>query len=187
MDICWCCVVQCVGDRSRQISGPLWRGNVHDNHCAVWLEGHLSSQHIFGSNPEGFDDRIARSLLGVYPWQVEQPANPPTVPLLHNCSVFHLHLTYGTSRSRQIFRANSSTISVWRGTCVFKGPLWKMLCLRPSRSRNAPWASRCFTSCVLLTDHLSRGPRIDHRYLDVSGKSPPNRGSAKVAQNRDLR
>ena len=55
------------------------------------------------------------------------------------------YLIRGIRRSLQIFRARSSSISVWQGTdeCVFSLGLCYHECLRPSRSNAHPFLRKC--------------------------------------------
>ena len=128
-------------------SGPFRLLDADGSHDRIGFKLNFRHQHILGSDPKRFDQSIFCLFLGIDPWQIDQPTNPPVFRLLNNGSVFHKsYLMKGISRSLQIFRANSSTISLCRGTCVFNRDFSKIVCRLPSRKTNAPCLLKCLSN-----------------------------------------
>ncbi len=101
---------------------PKWFRNFNGGHLGLSFKRNRGAQHIFSPDFQGPQQFFSRFLLGINTRQIDQPANPPITALLNHGPEFHC-FTHGISRSLQIFLASSSTISICRGTNVFRFPL----------------------------------------------------------------
>jgi hypothetical protein len=85
---------------------------------------------------------------------INQPIHHPPL-CLTTARYFMTHLTNGMPKSRQILRASSSTISLWRGTCVLRSPRWNLIAAdKPGAVPQASPQPRCCPAPLAARPHL---------------------------------
>ena len=106
---------------------PFWKpvgiGNVDRRQLGIENERYVCCQHIRCPDAQGFQQFVSGPFLRIDTRQIDQPAYPPVIGSFYNGSVFHGLPHKRNAQILAIFLANSSTISVWRGTSVLYSPL----------------------------------------------------------------